>query len=52
MNPKVKWTLIAFGLIILLAPTLGAELLAMAIDGFQGAIASLKIFGDAVVNQK
>ena len=49
MNPKLKWSLIAFAAIVLLAPTLGAQLAQMGIEGIQGAIASLKIFGEAVV---
>lgn len=52
MHPKVKWTLIIFGIIVLIAPTLGAQLLGAAFDGIQAAIASLKIFGDAVVPKK
>lgn len=49
MNPKLKWGLIALGLVILLAPTLGAEIVIWAFQGIQGAIESLKIFGDAVI---
>jgi hypothetical protein len=49
MHPKVKWSLIALGLIILLAPTLGAEIVIWAFHGIEGAIASLKTFGDAVI---
>lgn len=49
MHPKVKWGLIIFGLIVLVAPTLGAQIAGAAVHGIQGAIESLKIFGNAVV---
>ena len=49
MHPTAKWTLIAFAIIGLIAPTLGADIAQAALHGVQGAIASLKIFGEAVV---
>lgn len=49
MHPKVKWSLIIFGLIILISPALGAQLLGAGVDLVQNAIASLKVFGEAVL---
>jgi hypothetical protein len=49
VHPKVKWTLIIFAIIVLVAPTLGAQLLSAGVDALQSAIASLKVFGEAVV---
>jgi len=49
MHPKVKWGLIIFGLIVLISPTLGAQLMGAGVDLIQNAIASLKVFGNAVI---
>lgn len=49
MNPKLKWSLIVLLLIILVAPTLGAQMVMWFGDIISGALASLKTFGEAVV---
>ncbi len=48
MNPKVKWTLIAFVVIVILAPTLGVQIAGWAIALIHQAITSLQIFGNGV----
>jgi hypothetical protein len=49
MHPKVKLTLIALAVVAIIAPTLAAQLVQAGVDFVQSAIASLKIFGEAVV---
>lgn len=49
MHPVLKWSLILFVVIVLTAPTLGAQLLGAGVDAVQAAIASLQTFGQAVV---
>jgi hypothetical protein len=49
MHPLVKWSLILFAIIVLTAPTLGAQILGAGVDAVQGAIAALQVFGSAVV---
>lgn len=49
MNPKLKWSLIVMLLIILVAPTLGAQIVQWIAELVSGGIAALKTFGEAVV---
>jgi hypothetical protein len=48
-NPLARWSLIIFLILLFTAPLLAADILGAVIAGIQGAIDSLKIFGDAVV---
>lgn len=47
MHPKIKFALILLVLIILVAPTLGADIVQGILHGIQAAIESLKIFGNS-----
>ena len=47
MHPYLKWALIGFVVIMLVAPTLAADMAHGLGDGIQGAIESLKTFGNA-----
>jgi hypothetical protein len=47
IHPRVKLALVLLVLIILVAPTLGAQIVQGMIHGIEGAIESLKTFGEA-----
>lgn len=48
MNPKVKWTLIAFVVIVLFSPTLGVLIVNEAVALLHQLFASLTVFGNGV----